>query len=74
MNDKQIEYAINAIQSFLAARPDSADTLEGIHNWWIDWGELPESIAITEQALYQLKERGLMRSVVIGNREIWRRI
>ncbi len=74
MNDKHIEYAINAIQSFLAARPDSADTIEGIHNWWIDWGELPESIAITEQALQQLKEHGLMRSVVIGNREIWRHI
>lgn len=74
MNDNHVEYATSAIQSFLASRPDSADTLEGIHNWWIDWGELPESIAITEQALHQLKERGLMRSVVIGNREIWRRI
>ncbi|MGV8837330.1 hypothetical protein [Cellvibrio sp.] len=65
---------MNAIQNFLASRPDSADTLEGIHNWWIDWSGMPESIIITEQALHQLKEQGVIRSVVIGNREIWRRV
>lgn len=73
MENKLIEHAVHAIQAHLSARPDSADTLEGIHRWWIRQGEQEESIAITEQALLQLEDLGLVESVNIGNHKIWRR-
>ncbi len=73
MENKLIEHAIHAIQSHLTARPDSADTLEGIHRWWIHHDGQEESIAITEQALQQLENLGFIESREIGNRKIWRK-
>lgn len=26
-----------AIMDYLAIRPQAADSLEGIHHWWINW-------------------------------------
>ncbi|WP_039913265.1 hypothetical protein [Cellvibrio mixtus] len=73
MKNKFIEHAIHAIQAHLSARPESADTLEGIHQWWIRHDGQEESIAITEQALQQLEDIGFVESFSIGNRKIWRR-
>lgn len=73
MNNHEIEYAKNAIQQFLADRPESADTLEGIHNWWIRWPELPEHISVTLAALEQLEALGIMEATVVGQRTIWRK-
>lgn len=68
-----IEFAKDAIRSFLAARPDAADTLDGIHRWWIDWPGPPESLVVTEIAVEQLQAEGAIEPLRIGNNVVWRR-
>ncbi|THF63713.1 hypothetical protein E6C76_14080 [Pseudothauera nasutitermitis] len=74
MVDEQVVlFAEAAIREFLAQRPDSADTLEGIHRWWILWPGLPESPVISLIALERLEAAGLMERLLIGNTVLWRR-
>ena len=68
-----IEFAKDAIRRFLAMRPDAADTLEGIHRWWIDWPGHPESQVVTEVALEQLHDEGVIEPLRIGHSVVWRR-
>ncbi|OGB26638.1 MAG: hypothetical protein A3I66_03590 [Burkholderiales bacterium RIFCSPLOWO2_02_FULL_57_36] len=72
MNDKLILSRVAAIQRYLEMRPDSADTLEGIHHYWVrSRGE--ETMEVTQAALDYLKVAGFIESSTTGNREIWRR-
>lgn len=74
MVDKQtVLFAEAAIREFLAQRPESADTLEGIHRWWIRWPVLPESPVITTIALERLESAGEVERLAIGNSVLWRR-
>lgn len=73
MDERLVAYAEQAIREFLERRPDSADTLEGIHRWWIDWPGLPESLVVTEVALERLQASGEIESFRIGNSVVWRR-
>lgn len=68
-----IEFAKDAIRRFLVLRPDAADTLEGIHRWWIDWPGQPESQVVTEVALEQLHAEGVVEPLRIGHNVLWRR-
>jgi hypothetical protein len=43
MEEELILFAMGEIRNYLKARPDSADTLEGIHSWWIRWPDIAES-------------------------------
>ena len=56
----------------LSGHPESADTVEGIHQWWIEWPGIAESISITSIALKQLEQTGQIERRSIGNQEIWR--
>ncbi|HSC79330.1 MAG TPA: hypothetical protein VLC08_03160 [Chitinolyticbacter sp.] len=67
-----IDYAATAISDYLRQRPASADTLEGIHAWWIDWGGPPEAVSVTQAALERLEADGVIERRYIGNRELWR--
>ncbi|WP_338847069.1 hypothetical protein V8J88_25300 [Massilia sp. W12] len=71
--DATIQFVISAIELYLQRHPDSADTAEGIHQWWIEWPQQAESLHITLLALQELEKRGLICAQRIGNREIWRR-
>ncbi len=71
--DPTVEYAISAIRRFLNERPNSADTLEGIHRWWIRWPALEESSLITLQALEQLENLGEVHQLRLGTSILWRR-
>lgn len=68
-----VSFVETAIRDFLAARPDAADTLEGIHRWWIQWPDLPESPVITEIALERLQAQGEVEFFRVGNNVVWRR-
>jgi len=72
MDDKLILEAANAIQQYLATRPTAADTVEGIHTYWIQWDDVPEMIDITESALLHLQQAGVVECAHVGNREVWR--
>jgi hypothetical protein len=73
MDEQLVVFAENAIRAYLALRPDSADTLEGIHRWWIRWPDLSESPVVTQIALERLEATDEIESVSIGNRILWRR-
>lgn len=73
MDDKLIQAAATAIEHYLTQRPAAADTLEGVHSYWIEWQGIPELIAVTEAALTQLQHAGFVECRMAGNRPIWRR-
>lgn len=68
-----VQFAADAILRYLQAHGESADTVEGIHEWWIEWPAASESIFITYTALIQLEDLGAVERKLISNREIWRR-
>lgn len=72
MNDESIRAVAAAIKRYLADRPASADTAEGIHQWWIDWGGHEESLAVTLQALELLEQAHQVESIRFGNQVLWR--
>lgn len=60
----------DAIRRYISMRPHASDTAEGIHSFWIGMGPC---IEITEQALAQLTEEGVLEKVIVGARIIWRK-
>ncbi|MDD5390200.1 MAG: hypothetical protein PHD37_12690 [Gallionellaceae bacterium] len=72
--DESLILAIESeVLAYLEARPASADTLEGIHRWWIRWPGLEEPMSITEIALNRLQARGLLEQCRVGSRILWRK-
>lgn len=72
MDEQSIHFSMNAIIRHLRQHPQSADTLEGIHLWWVVWPDIQESILVTAEALRRLQEARLIEIRVIGERELWR--
>jgi hypothetical protein len=73
MDEQLVDFAETAIREFLAVRQDSADTLEGIHRWWICWPDLAESPVVTQIALERLESAGELERFKVGNSILWRR-
>lgn len=73
MDSQLIESVAAAILAYVERRPQSADTVQGIHAWWIDWHGRIESPEVTERALEYLEQQGQMERVSVGNRLLWRR-
>lgn len=73
MLDRSVQLAYDAISAYLAHHPMAADTAEGIHQYWIQWDGIPEMQHITEIALAQLEQDGLIEPIQIGGRLLWRR-
>lgn len=67
-----VQVTADAILGYLQLHNSSADTIEGIHEWWIEWPSVPESILVTHLALLQLEQAGLVERRCFSNREIWR--
>jgi hypothetical protein len=67
-----IDFVEAAIRAHVAQQPSAADTLEGIHQWWIDWQGMPGAIELTERALERLKAAGVVECVQMGRRVLWR--
>ncbi|WP_459950833.1 hypothetical protein [Denitratisoma sp. agr-D3] len=72
MDSTFIENLAIAIIDYLQRHPKSADTLSGIHAWWLP-SELALQPQLTEKALDLLVSRGQLESVTIGNNKIYRR-
>lgn len=67
-----VQFAADAIMRYLLSHHESADTVEGIHEWWIEWPAASESIFITYTALVELESSGAIERRLVSNREIWR--
>jgi hypothetical protein len=73
MNDKQILSRAAAIQRYLISRPESEDTLEGIHHSWIRSRSMEETMDVTQAALDYLTVAGFIESGIKENHQVWRR-
>jgi len=60
MNEQLVVFAMLSIRSRLQSAPHSADTVSGIHSFWIEWTEPVPSQAITLEALQRLASTGLV--------------
>lgn len=67
-----IAAVVNAITTHLLAHPYSADTVEGIHRFWIQWPEAPQPVDVTLLALERLEATGQVERMNVGGRVIWR--
>lgn len=72
MNENLIQFAMQSIVLYLQQYPRSADTLEGVHQWWVQWPDIQESILVTDEALHRLQNVQQIESHTLGDREIWR--
>ncbi|MFZ6757623.1 hypothetical protein ACO0K9_10475 [Undibacterium sp. Ji50W] len=72
MQAQDLEFVTNAIRDYVRQRPNSADTAEGIANFWINWpGEvLPMSVVLP--ILESMRHAGELESMAVGGRTIWR--
>ncbi|KGI78279.1 hypothetical protein [Oleiagrimonas soli] len=61
-----------AIASYLRQHPRSADTAQGIRQWWLHASVPDATEAEVEQALAGLRQHGVVESLRIGQRELWR--
>ncbi|WP_348944273.1 hypothetical protein ABHF33_12560 [Chitinibacter sp. FCG-7] len=68
-SNAMITLAMNQIRLHLQRHPQAADTLEGVHSWWL---ASQEPAAITEMALQQLLANGEVETLKIGSRVLWR--
>ncbi|WP_123067697.1 hypothetical protein [Massilia aurea] len=72
MDQNAIDVAERAILSYLEQHPAGADTIEGVHHWWMSGAQHPEHIGVTECALARLRDAGRVEAVRLGDRIIWR--
>ena len=75
MDDKQIERVARQLRAYLTERPRSADTLEGIHHFWLvaEATGTQAPIAATLEALCRLESEGFLERRAIGKTWVWRR-
>lgn len=67
-----VQFAIDAIAQYLLQHPDSADTVDGIHEWWIVWPHGTESILLTQAALERLEQDGVLQRSRVCHKDVWR--
>lgn len=72
MDEQSIQFAMDTIISHLKLHPQSADTLEGVHLWWVVWSDIQESILVTAEALHRLQDAQFIETRIVGERELWR--
>jgi hypothetical protein len=72
--NETVDFITTSIRNYLSVNPTAADTVEGIHNWWINWPDLPESMSCTQTALVRLEHEGFVESREVGDRILWRKV
>ncbi len=73
MNDRRTSLIAEAILLHLERYPGSADTLEGICLWWIDFSSLGANLFSTQLALEQLEQEHRVERIMLGGRQLWRK-
>lgn len=69
-----IQFAMSSIHHYIEVRPYAADTVEGVHHFWIDWpAQTLPHINCTFVALTELESEGFLERFQVANKELWRR-
>lgn len=67
-----VESAAAAIKRYLDEHPGSADTVEGVAEWWLARQRVRETLAVVSQALNLLTDSGAVRKLrSVDGREIY---
>jgi hypothetical protein len=74
MNDELIRGVAASIARYLEEHCGAADTVEGVHYFWIGAEAAHGSIEVTQAALGLLLEEGRIARVPIANRVLWRAV
>lgn len=74
-DDEGVDSVAKAIETYLKAHPNAADSVEGIANWWLQRQRYRTAVTQVEQALRQLEERGVVRrSTNASGRVVYRAV
>ena len=66
--------AADAIRRYLAVRPNAAETVEGVAQWWLSRQRRDDTVELAEQALAHLERQGeVVRFQLAGGRTMYRR-
>lgn len=68
-----VAFASSQIEHYLQVHPQAADSLQGVHYFWITWPDQPEALVVTETALHCLQEQSIVESFNVGNNVLWRK-
>jgi hypothetical protein len=68
--DSDIQRAMRAIVAYLHSHQHSADTADGVCQWWLGGAY---ARAVVDIALDRLARDGAIVRVDAGNRQLWRR-
>jgi hypothetical protein len=55
----------SAIRGYIHAHPEAADSIDGIHRWWLLPALRDEAPELVEAAVAQLVEEGVLRRVAL---------
>ena len=72
MTEPLVREVAIAIAAYVAAYPRAADTVEGVHQWWLVPRAAEHTLQTTQLALEQLESEGLMERHVFLRGTLWR--
>ena len=73
MTGHSVRVVADAIAHYLASRPESADSPEGIRQWWLRPVGVEVPLALVMDALKLLASEGVVECRRFGGGEVWRR-
>jgi hypothetical protein len=66
--------AAEAIRRYLADRPNAAETVEGVAQWWLERQRRDDAVDLARRALAHLEASGQVVSFrLVGGRTLYRR-
>jgi predicted phosphohydrolase len=72
MDSRLMLATANQILKYLQRYPASADVVQGVHTYWLDWGCSPEHLCVTQAALHYLREAGSIECIDVDAGVLWR--
>jgi hypothetical protein len=66
-DDERVKAIEDDIVQYLSQRPDAADTLRGIRQWWLSRTRADDSDADIQRALDDLVDRGAVTTIRLAD-------
>jgi hypothetical protein len=73
-NEQQVLLAMGLVRQAISQWPDRADTADGVHSCWLDWGDSAPLWTVTEEALVRLEREGVVKRIrAASGRDLWKK-
>jgi hypothetical protein len=73
-HDPEIARVADAVRQYVRGRPNAADSLRGVAEYWLAPLSPPPSFDTVRAALALLEQEGAMARAVLGDEDIWRAV